>query len=359
MTEPMDSATLADWGEFRVLEEIVLPRTSGPGGSPADVAFVEAPGHRLAITIDAAPQPLIWDLNGRSWFTRGWYAVVPVLSDLAAAGATPTGLCTAVKAPPDMKVSELAAFFDGLAAACEEFDTPLAGGDLRAGGEFSCVGSAVGAPPEGARIGRHGCDSGDVLVSVGALGRFMATYLRAVRIGYDALTGAERERLERPRPQLREMRSLAARGLIKAASDNSDGVLGSIWNLAEASRCSFELALDEGTLDPALREEAEAAQIDPWNVALSWGDWNVIASVAGDRVDDVFAAADADEIDLTVLAKATPGPSAVHACLGGKKVKLPILRNENFRERSFNRGLGPHVDYMLRTPLVVRDEKWS
>ena len=58
--------TLADWGEFRLIKEVILPTLkdfSLPLGD--DCAYVSVPETNglLAISSDAAPKPLVWQLD--------------------------------------------------------------------------------------------------------------------------------------------------------------------------------------------------------------------------------------------------------------------------------------------------------
>ena len=113
----IDSAdTLAECGEFRLLNEIVLPLFADQAGvSPLgdDCALVDLPdgSHRLVVTSDAAPRPLAWALGHESYHTWGWYAAAVNASDLASAAAKPLALTTSLEAPSSMKVAE---YYEGL-----------------------------------------------------------------------------------------------------------------------------------------------------------------------------------------------------------------------------------------------------
>jgi thiamine-monophosphate kinase len=68
--------TLADWGEFRLLEEIVFPILSGTSlllGDDCAYVKMQKNSNSIAITSDATPTPLVWHLGYKSFWTFGWY----------------------------------------------------------------------------------------------------------------------------------------------------------------------------------------------------------------------------------------------------------------------------------------------
>ena len=353
----MADETLADWGEFRILEEIVLPALQGaaplrPLGD--DCAFVKVRDDLvLAVTSDAAPRPLVWQLGCRTFSIWGWYAVLVNASDLAAAAARPLAITTSVEAPPDMKVDDLRSFFAGVAAACEAFGLKNAGGNLRSAPRFECHGTAIGvaSPP---MVTRDGCRPGDYLLAIGGCGRFISAYLRARQLGGVAkLPAVDQEILLRPSPKTREMQILHEHKLIRAATDNSDGILGSLWNIAERSGCGIEVFMDEARVPPAMRALAAAEHLDPWNLMFFWGDWQVVVAVAKDDLGALQALADRNQIDHFLLGRAVPGAPALLAEVAGGRRPLSLVRNENFARDSFNANIDQHVDFMLRAPLLT------
>lgn len=349
--------TLETLGEFRLLKEIVLPlfpTNDRVLSSGDDCAFVTSPGveYTTVVTTDAAPQSLAWSLGVSAYRSWGWYAVLVNASDLASAGADPHVLTTSVEAPSEMPVQDFRAFFEGIAAACKEFDLRNAGGNIRSAPRFACHGTAIGYSRRS--LGRHGCRAGDLIVAVGECGKYISTYLDAKRRGVDALGEDGLHRLLYPLPRLREMKELHSRELVSAASDNSDGVLGSLWNIAESSDCAIEL--DMGTpesIDSFVLQTAEVEKVNPWNVAFFWGDWQIIAAIRSDREVDFYNAARQMNMTYSILGRAIPGPPTLFGMVGGKRRKLSLIRNENFIETSYNADIDSNIEYMLRAPLFI------
>ena len=353
----MADSTLADWGEFRLLDEVVLPvlrDVAVTNGLGDDVAYIPLgpTGDHLVITCDVAPKPLAWKYVPSPYWSWGWYAVLPNASDLASAGAEPLAFTSSVEAPSSMTVEEFRQFFAGMAEACRQFRMPNAGGNIRMAPRFACHGTAIGTVTTGQLLTRSGCKPGDTLAVIGECGSFVTAYLRARARGFSSLAEGERQLLMRPGTRLREMAILRKAGVLHATSDNSDGILGSLWNIVERSKCAVDLVLDDALIPPSVRDAAQDEHVDPWNLMFFWGDWQVVVAIAKDALDEFRQIARQQNIAYTVLGSATEGPPALSASRGGSRRSVNIVRNENFRTQSYNASPDVHVEFMLRTPIL-------
>jgi thiamine-monophosphate kinase len=347
---------LSDWGEFRLISDIIL-RLLGPqsdshlaGDDCAYMHFSEVVG-TLAITSDVGPKPLVWDIGHESYFTWGWYAVAINASDLASAGAEPLAFTSSVEAPSSMRVTDFRDFFRGIAAACSEFRFPNAGGNIREAPRFECHGTGIGTVGEGPLLRRAGCKPGDRIVAVGECGRFITSYIHAKSRGIPALSERERNRLLNPRPPLREMARLRRSGFLTAASDNSDGLLGALWNIAQASNCAVEIDMSDDLVPSEIKVAADSVGANPWNLMFCWGDWQVICAVAAGSIASFGDLVASEGVPVQPLGWASAGPPSLYGRRLGSRTPLNIIRNENFTSASFNRGTEAQLEYMLRSPL--------
>ena len=355
-TDPIAGATLRDFGEFRLINELIKPalaNVSAPGiGDDCSHIPVEGPTE-IVISTDATPTPLTWFLGERSYDTWGWYSGLINASDLAAAGAHALGLSNSLEAPGTMLVSDLKDFFSGFAEFCRAFSILSAGGNIREGRKFACHSTAIGVLPKGSVRGRSGCEPGDVIVCVGACGEFISAFLKAQQSGISHLPRETRSILLRPKPQLEEMLALNRLGLFSAASDNSDGLIGSLWNIAEASRCAIDFHMREEIIPRDVNEAANISDLNPWNLMVCWGDWAVIASVPAREYDRFVEEATSRRIRYLEIGRARQGDTAIYGIYENRRRLLRVLRNEAFRMRSFaNRPKG-HIRDMLLTPLFA------
>jgi thiamine-monophosphate kinase len=151
------------------------------------------------------------------------------------------------------------------------------------------------------------------------------------------------------------MQQLAREGLIIAASDTSDGLLGAIDNIARVSRCGFHLRLNADMLGSEILEAVKVRPVaSPWNIFFAWGDWSVAAVVAADDLPDFEECCRKHAVPWITLGDATGGLGLSAELAGDPKVfGMTIVRNENFVSRGFNAGINGHLDYILGTPLLT------
>lgn len=360
-----DTLTLAEAGEFRLIDEVVLPLAEqfGLGNTGGDdCAFVDAQG-TLAVSADVGPRPLVRSLPGYEddLEAAGWLAVAATASDIAAAGARPLFLTNCVDAPADLLVGDLRKFLLGAFRACAAFGFGNGGGDLRQGSRTEMRTFAAGVTPGGARLGRCGAAEHDHLVLIGPAGRVMANFLLArsgaPEIIRDGLLRPDAETVLRfPRPQVETMPFLAERKLLLAASDTSDGLIAAILNIAKASRCGFHLELASAMLPRIVRQAADSSGYDPWNIYFAWGDWSVAAAISATRLEEFASVCAAERIAWTPLGRATDIRGRLTAEVDGNAPsQVAALRNENFVDRGFNAGLEAHLRHILGADLFVAD----
>jgi thiamine-monophosphate kinase len=349
-------ATLGDLGEFRLINEIILPKLSGfsvPTPLGDDCAFADIPmnsGH-VVVTSDVTPRPLSWELGIESYYTWGWYSVLTSVSDLACTGADPIGFTTSIEAPSCMLVSDFEEFFGGVRDACKVMGIPNAGGNINQGPRFASHGTAIGTVPFGQKLTRLGIRPKDHIYVIGELGTFVSLYIKAKRTGIRSLSAREEEYFLRPCPPLDHMRLLRAGGVLSGASDNSDGLIGTLWALAERSQVGISLNLDSRMLSDIVLWAASAEGVDPWNLFFCWGDWQQVVAVKDEAVSVFEALTRKNQISPTRLGTVLEGHSVLCADISGDRKQVNLVRNENFAPYSYSEKPGSSLDYMLRSPL--------
>lgn len=352
---------LSDLGEFRILDEIILPKLKDVSVSTLlgdDCAFAELPqnGKYLAVTTDITPKPLVWELGYKSYYTWGWYSVLINISDLASSGADPVAFTTSIEAPSSMLVSDLEDFFSGVHDACKEIGIPNAGGNINEGRHFSCHGTAIGTVPVGQKITRSGVEPSDEIYIIGESGYFISLYIKARKLGFNSLTSKEADRLLKPTSLLKEMRVLRDAGVLSAASDNSDGLAGTLWNLAERSKVGIELNLNDDVLSELLLWAASIEQINPWNLFFCWGDWQQVVVIKQESKSTFESIVKINKINHTYLGSAIDKAPILFLVVNGRRRQLKLLRNENFRKYSYNNIAALSLDYMLHASLFNEEE---
>jgi len=350
---------LKEIGEFSLLKNVIFPAIKEVSGDLIgdDCAFLPVGKHMsdLVITTDAGPKPLVMTLGYDSYYAWGWYTISANVSDLSSAGAKPLTVSLSVDAPSETTTKQITELYEGIVDACKHFRISLSGGNIRAAKIFATHCTAIGYLYEGeCRITRRHCKSGDALVSIGTNGRFISAYLKGKKEGLNNLNKSELDILVRPDCQFEVMQVLAKYDFISAASDNSDGILGSLKNIMDTSHCGFKINFDEINLPDYVTQAAEDNHLNPLNILLFWGDWQIIATIKKNQFDQFVKVAESNRINFTKLGVATPDMELT-AVYERQVKKLNLLRNENFTEVSFNQEISNHVEYLLKSPLFKNE----
>jgi thiamine-monophosphate kinase len=98
----------------------------------------------------------------------------------------------------------------------------------------------------------------------------------------------------------------------------------------------------------------------PWNIFFAWGDWSVAAIVRADRMDVFVDVCRSEGIEWRRLGHAKADPGITAELNGNDQVfNVHVIRNESFVSHGFNAGLSGHLDFILRTPLLTRRDRFT
>ena len=178
------------------------------------------------------------------------------LSDLAAMGAAPRAFTLAL-ALPAVDEAWLAAFSRGLFECADRYDCELIGGDTTRGPLTISI-TVLGACPEGGAVKRSGARAGDDVWVSGTLGG-AALALSRLREEQATIHDAARDALERPTPHI--ALGIALRGIASAMIDLSDGLVGDLGHVIEASQVGATLYVDQLPMLDVVANEAEIKRL--------------------------------------------------------------------------------------------------
>ncbi len=292
--------------EFELIDRFFRrPARNAVLGVGDDAALVApSPGYEIAASVDML-------VEGRHFFADaeaealGHKALAVNLSDLAAMGATPRWALLAC-ALPAVDEHWVAAFARGFFALADAHGVDLVGGDTTRGPRNLCV-TVMGEVPRGAALRRSGARDGDPIWVSGRLGdAALALAHRQGRVRLDASDFASCE-IALARPVPRVALGLGLRGIASSAIDISDGLVGDLGHVLQASQIGATIYLGSLPRSAALeRQQGGAAREVALQCLLAGGDdYELCFTAPAARDADIAALADRLGLPLTRIGVAT------------------------------------------------------
>jgi thiamine-monophosphate kinase len=304
--------------EFDRIRRIARALGDRARGLGDDCALLPCDGGVLAVSTDLSVEGVHFRLEWIDPAEAGWRAAAAALSDLAAVGAQPIGVLSAITVPAGARDEDLVALAGGVGAAAAAAGGAVLGGDLSAGPGWSVAVTVIGRAEH--PVARAGADPGDGLWVTGALGGSRAA-LEAWRRGESPANDARRA-FAHPEPRIAAGLWLSARGA-RAMLDLSDGLAGDAGHLAAASDVKIELALDTVPVAAGTIVEAKRLGVPVQQFAAEGGeDYELLVALPRDfGADDAREFEAACHIALTRVGTVRRG-SGVRAELAGRRLTL-------------------------------------
>jgi thiamine-monophosphate kinase len=287
------------------------------------------PGMQSAISTDLL-------IEGRHFFAGadarmlGHKSLAVNLSDLAAMGARPVGFTLALSLP-GADPEWLAAFSGGMFALADQHDCELIGGDTTRGPLAICI-TVFGEIAPGHALRRDAARAGHDIWISGTLGDArlaLAGYWKEAAIDAETLALSS-PRLHLPTPRVELGRALAARPIAHAALDISDGLIGDLQHILDASKVGATLDVDALPAGPALAQQPLALRR---RFTLAGGDdYELCFTAPAAQRAAVIAAAGSANTPVTRVGTidAQPGLRLVDAA--GKVLEMDVQGWDHFSE---------------------------
>ena len=323
---------IRDIGEFRLIqllaETLTFEGVEGPNlkqpdawsprvGIGDDAAVWEGEAGTRVLTTDAMVEGVHFELDLTGWRDLGWKAMAVNLSDIAAMGCLPTLSVVTLGLRDILPVDGLVEMYRGIADACRSHGGQVVGGDIVRSPVFfvsvAMEGQASITEPDGRRVilTRGAAEIGDVIAVTGSLGD-SAGGLRIAQAGEGFNESTERLRAAhfRPEPRLAAGQALARAG-IRAAMDISDGLVGDLTKLCEASDVGAVVRGHEVPTSDALRSRFPVDWLSP---ALTEGeDYELLFTGPEAAVREASEAVDVPVTIIGEIVEASRGVTVVDA----------------------------------------------
>jgi thiamine-monophosphate kinase len=275
--------TLGDVGEFGAIQALIKDRRQpdavalGPGD---DAAVVLARDGRILVSTDMLVENRHFRLDWSRPHDVGRKAVAQNAADIEAMGGRATAFVVGFGAPPETPSEKVNALADGMWEEAGRIGAGIVGGDLVSSPQWvvsiTVLGDLAGRPP----VRRGGARPGSRIAVAGQLGHSAAGYALWHK-GISGFDDLRRHHLV-PQPPYGQGRAAAEAGA-QAMIDVSDGLIGDLRHLAEASGVGIDLSTEALSADrDALLDAAEATEVDAWTWVLGGGeDHALVAAFAG------------------------------------------------------------------------------
>jgi len=275
--------TLGELGEFGVIERLTRGRPAssevviGPGD---DGAVIGAGDGRVVVSTDMLVEGRHFRLDWSTPHDVGRKAMAQNAADIEAMGARVTAFVVGFGAPADTPAAHVDALADGMWQEAGRIGAVIVGGDVVSSPQWVVSVTVLGDLGGRAPVLRSGARPGSQLAVTGQLGYSAAGYA----LWDSGIEGFKefRQRHLVPQPPYRQGRVAAAAGA-EAMIDISDGLVGDLRHVAEASGVAVDLSTVALTPErEALMAAAEAVGADPWDWVFGGGeDHALVAAFAG------------------------------------------------------------------------------
>jgi thiamine-monophosphate kinase len=275
--------TLGELGEFGVIERLTRGRPAsadlvlGPGD---DGAVVLAADGRVVVSTDMLVEGRHFRLDWSTPHDVGRKAVAQNAADIEAMGARVTAFVVGFGAPSETPAGQVNALADGMWDEAGRIGAGIVGGDLVSCPQWVVSVTVLGDLAGRAPVLRSGAQAGSRLAIAGELGRSAAGYA-LWHNGIESFPELRRRHLV-PQPPYRQG-GVAAEAGAQAMIDVSDGLVGDLRHLAQASRVVIDLSTEAlGADRDALAAAADAVGVDAWEWVLGGGeDHALVAAFTG------------------------------------------------------------------------------
>jgi thiamine-monophosphate kinase len=166
---------IASLGEFGLIEHLTKNNETRNAGTLLsvgdDAAVIDQFGRQCVISTDLLLEGIHFDLMYTPLKHLGYKAVAVNLSDIYAMMATPTQITLSIGVSNKFSVEALDEFYEGVYAACEQFDVDLVGGDTTSSKiGFVISVTAIGEVAPDKYVTRSGAKVNDLICVSGDLG---------------------------------------------------------------------------------------------------------------------------------------------------------------------------------------------
>ena len=237
-----------------------------------------------------------------NWSDLGWKALAINLSDVAAMGGIPKYALVGLALPGTVDVEDVRSFYHGMLDLAGRYGVAIIGGDTDNAPHISAGVTVFGETDTAENIlRRSNAKSGDLIAMSGYTGCAAAGFkMLSQKLQFDEKsTKLFKQAFCRPEPRIELGRQLVAAG-VKTAIDISDGLVGDLKHICDASRTGAKLRLGEIPIAPEL---AKVFNEEALKMVLSGGEDYELLFTAPENV--IEAVKERAKVSVTIIGEIT------------------------------------------------------
>ncbi len=280
---------LSQLGEFGLIDRIKSKfqnqNSTTIKGIGDDAAILAASEKDLLVSTDMLLEGIHFNLSYMPLQHLGYKAVAVNVSDIAAMNGTAEQIVLGLAISNRFSLEAIDAFFEGVQAACKNYNVDLVGGDTSSSAAGLVISITVlGRADKGSVVKRSGAKANDIICVTGDLG--------AAYMGLQVLEREKEVFLSNPdmQPDLEKYEYLVGRQLKPEARmdiihelrdknclptsmiDISDGLASELFHLGKNSNLGVKIFEDKVPIDHDTFETAIEFKLDPITCALHGGE---------------------------------------------------------------------------------------
>ena len=280
---------LSNIGETALIKKITksfkLSNKSSILGIGDDAALINFDQKEIVVSKDILVEGVHFDLSYMPLKHLGYKSIVVNVSDILSMNASPSQILVSVAASNRFKLDAIEAIYDGINAACSEYNLDLVGGDTTSSNKGLIISvTCIGNIDKKKVVKRSGAKDGDIVIVSGDLGG-----------SYMGLQVLEREKAvfevdPNSQPNLskytyciqRQLKPEARKDVIKVLDelniiptsmiDISDGLSTEINHLSSSSNMSIHIYEDKIPISDETKNVCNEFNINPTVAALNGGE---------------------------------------------------------------------------------------
>ena len=280
---------LSNIGETALIKKITksfkLSNKSSILGIGDDAALINFDQKEIVVSKDILVEGVHFDLSYMPLKHLGYKSIVVNVSDILSMNASPSQILVSLAASNRFKLDAIEAIYDGINAACSEYNLDLVGGDTTSSNKGLIISvTCIGNIDKKKVVKRSGAKDGDIVIVSGDLGG-----------SYMGLQVLEREKSvfevdPNSQPNLskytyciqRQLKPEARKDVIKVLDelniiptsmiDISDGLSTEINHLSSSSNISIHIYEDKIPISDETKNVCNEFNINPTVAALNGGE---------------------------------------------------------------------------------------